>query len=170
MIEPITAGIGIGITAIGMIGQSRAKKKYAKYSQMASQASIDAERLRERQMELEGLRRQREIIRQMQAAQSMSVATTAAAGAQYGSALPGALGQSRAQGNRQQNDVFQNLEIGRALFDANERKLQAEAMMAKHSGNASTFGGLASLGQGIFQSAEKVDRIGTTFGRQVGLI
>jgi hypothetical protein len=66
--------------------------------------------------------------------------------------------------------VFQNLEIGRSLFDANERKLQAEAMMAKHSGNASTFGGLASLGQGIFQSAEKVDRIGTTFGRQVGLI
>jgi hypothetical protein len=136
-------GLAAGGGALNFFG----KKKEAK-------AQKAAEALRKQQMELEAMRKQREIAREATRARATAVANTTASGATRGgsSALPGALGQIASQEGQQQNALYQNLGIGRALFDANARASEAKGVQAIGTG-------LQNFGMTLFGQTEKMGKL-----------
>ena len=86
------AGAGLAVQGASAIGQYKDRKEVTKASQRA-------ERLREQQMQLENMRKQRELIRQQQNARALAAARSVAQGAGQGenasTSLFGAYGQVR---------------------------------------------------------------------------
>jgi hypothetical protein len=100
-----------------------------------AQASERAEKLRKRQMNLEAMRKKREIIREgvMARAQALSAAT--AQGGAEGSGLAGGYGQITGQVNRNMLATNQDQQLGNRMFKANAQYAQG--------------GMISSVGQGI---------------------
>jgi hypothetical protein len=92
-----------------------------KGQQQQAQALQRAERLRERQMNLQAQRERRDTIRQAMVARATSLATATAQGASAAgsSALGGAYGQIQGEAGRQVLAINQNQEIGQGIFAAN---------------------------------------------------
>ena len=143
----IVTGLALAATAVGTVTQVNAANQAAKASQRA-------EKLRERQMELESNRQRRQIVRNMIRARSQALATTTAQGASGGSGLSGAYGQIGQQGGENLVGVNQAQQIGAGIFKANRDIAGAESL-------AAFGGGLSSLGGAIFSNAEGIGRIGT---------
>lgn len=89
--------------------------------QQQVEAQKKAERLRERQMNLQAMRERRESIRQAVLARSTALATATSQGASApgSSALGGAYGQIQGERNRQILAINQNQQIGQGIFAAN---------------------------------------------------
>ena len=92
-----------------------------KGQQQQTAALQKAERLRERQMNLQAQRERRDAIRQAMAARATALATATSQGASAAgsSALGGAYGQIQGEAGRQVLAVNQNQEIGKGIFKAN---------------------------------------------------
>jgi hypothetical protein len=87
----------------------------------ASKASQEAEKLRAKQMELDASRTKREIIRNAAIARANSLSAAANQGALGSSGFFGSLNQITSDQNRQLGGLFQNLTIGRGIFEFNRQ-------------------------------------------------
>lgn len=133
-------------TAAGVVGQ---------FQQQA--AAKKAEKLRERQMDLEAARERRNIARNAIIARAESTAAATAQGAQLGSGLAG--GQAQITGTAAQGTlgVNQNQEIGKGIFAANRQMASAQTM--------SSFGqGLQGIGGSLVNNMDLYGRLGTYYG------
>ena len=140
------ATAGLVASGVGAAGQ-------AYYTQKASSASRRAERARQDQMRLESIRKQREFIRQKQAADSLALTRSVNQGAGImGSNLMGAYGQTQGAYGRATNSEYQNLQIGERIFQANMDQASAQ-------GWASTFNGLGNFGTNMMTSAKGIGQI-----------
>lgn len=148
----VIGGADIGLSLYGSSKSSEAAKKQ-------SQAEQRAESLRQQQMQLESIRRERDIMRQAQAAraQSISQAVNDGVSATGSSILPGLQGQIASQESRSVTATEENLAIGNATFAANADASRARADKAE--GAAWT-----DFGKTLFQSSDKISNIGTQAG------
>lgn len=146
----IIAGIGLAVGAAGTVAQVSAANKQA-------DAAERAERLREKQMNLEAMRSRRAAIRNSLRARSLALTSATAQGAQFGSGLPGGFGQIGQQTGENITGINQGQEIGAGIFDANADYASAGALAAFGSG-------LSSLGGSLISNAGTISRIGTFFG------
>lgn len=148
----IIGAAGIGVSLYGNSKQADAsKKQYA--------AERQAEALRQQQMQLESIRRERDVVRQAQAAraQSLSQAVNDGASATGSSILPGLQGQIAGQESRSITATEENLAIGNATFAAN-----ADASRAK--GEKADAAAWTDFGKTLFQNSDKVSNIATQAG------
>lgn len=131
----IFGAIGLAISAIGTFQSAAAANKQA-------DASIKAEKLREKQMKLESERQRREVIRNAVAARSAAAVEAQVKGAQNSSAAFGSQGQITAQAANNTLGINQAESIGSGIFKAN-------AAVAAAGGQVAWGQGLTSLGSAI---------------------
>lgn len=145
MAAAIPAAIAAGSAVAGGLMQYKSQQEQAKALQKA-------ERLRERQMNLQAMRERRETIRTAMAARATALATTTAQGAasQGSSALGGAYGQIGGEAGRQTLAINQNQQIGQGIFAANRqytKATQGAAMGQLVAGTGEAVGGFLQMGQ-----------------------
>lgn len=125
--------------ALGMVGgvmQAIGSMKQAK-------ASAKAEKARQRMMQLEAMRKRRELVRESVIARAQATSNATAQGAAEGSGLQGGLAQITGQQNRNLQASYQDEKLGNKVFAANKAYAKA--------------GGLIALGDGI-------SSLGSAFG------
>jgi hypothetical protein len=128
---------------LGVVGQA-----FSLYGGLkTAKAEKKAEKLRERQMELESLRKKRENFRQGQIQKAEVISNAVSSGAGESSALAGGIAGITGSVNRNNLAVNQDTEIGHSLF--------------KQSRRAATGRGISGIGEGI-------SAIGSLFGGQGG--
>lgn len=147
----LAASILGGVAAVGGTAYSIVQ------GQKAASASKRAERLRQRQLQLESNRRRREAIRQFQLnrATSLSNLTGSLGSVLGGGSAYGGLGGLTSTLGTQLNTLDQATDIGQGLFSANAAYSQASA-------NSQAGSGIASFGSSIFQNSQAIGRIGAT--------
>lgn len=142
-----TALIGIGLSLVGSFMAARAQQRMIAEQTAASKR---AENARQQQMQLDGMRRRRQSIRQAIAARSQALTIGTAQGAGGGSGIQSAMGGAMAMGQENQNVVAQSEVLGGRVFDANRDYF--DATQRGQAGMA--FGqGIASLGGAITRIA-----------------
>jgi hypothetical protein len=152
MAAAVATAVGVGASLLGGYQQLQGQRMMIKAQQRA-------EKLRERQMNLQAMRERREVIRNSILARSTALATTTAQGAaaQGSSALGGAYGQIGGDAGRQTVAINQNQEIGKGIFKANRQYFRgtqqvgmgqaiAGAGEAISGGLTSAFGGKKFMG------------------------
>ena len=142
------AAITLGSAVVGGVMQYQGQKKMI-------QAQQRAERLRERQMNLQAMRERREVVRNSILARATALATTTAQGASApgSSALGGAYGQIGGDAGRQTLAINQNQEIGKRIFAANRQYFAGSQTM----GLGSAVTGIGSaIGQSIKEIGQSV--------------
>ena len=120
--------MAMGLSVIGGVISAVGAMKQAK-------ASAKAEKLRERMMSLEAMRKRRELIREGVVARAQATSNATAQGAGEGSALKGGIAQITNQQNRNILASNQDEALGKGVFKANRQYASA--------------GGMIALGQGI---------------------
>ena len=120
----------MGLAIVGGVISAIGASKQAK-------ASAKAESLRERMMQLEAMRKRRELVREGVVARAQATSNATAQGAGEGSGLKGGIAQITAQQNRNTLASTQDEELGHGVFSANRKYAKA--------------GGMISFGQGISQ-------------------
>ena len=128
--------MAMGLSVIGGVISAIGSMKQAK-------SSAKAEKLRERMMGLEALRKRREIVREGVVARAQATSNAVAQGAGEGSGLQGGIAQITGRQNRNTLASTQDEEIGHKVFKANRQYAKA--------------GGMIALGQGI-------SSLGSAFG------
>lgn len=128
--------MAMGLAVVGGVISAMGAAKQAK-------ASAKAEKLRERMMQLEAMRKRRELIREGTIAKAQAVSNATAQGAGEGTALQGGIAQVTQQVNRGVLASRQDESLGSGVFKANREYAKA--------------GGMIALGQGISQ-------LGSAFG------
>ena len=119
--------------AIGLVGgviQAVGAMKQAK-------ASEKAEKARQRMMQLEAMRKRRELIREGVVARATATSNASAQGAGEGTALQGGIAQITNQQNRNVNASFQDESLGNKVFSANRAYAKAGGMIALGGGISS---------------------------------
>lgn len=196
----IVGAAGLGLSAYGMnkerssvkaqnkeIAKSNAAQaKVAKASKDASAASLAAEKVRLQQMELEGIRRRRDIMRQAQAARSLGLARANAQGALSAGTSSAVAGQQQMASLERADTLAnnQNISIGRQIFAENKKIYDAQARGAQYQSqsnlalaNAQAYGNQSSYasrlfgaGMNIAGSAVAAGNVAETmFGRASGM-
>lgn len=122
--------MSMGFAVLGGVMSAVGSMKQAK-------ASAKAEKLRSRMMQLEAMRKRRELIREGVVANATAKSNATAQGAGEGSALQGGIAQITNQQNRNVLASRQDEELGKGVFKANAAYAKA--------------GGLISIGQGLSQ-------------------
>lgn len=187
----VAAAVGLGTAIYGASQQAKNVKKANKaaasaneqqqlvqeQTQIASEASIRAEALREKQMELEGLRRRRDVIRMAQGAAALSTARAVGQGVSTtDSAVRGGRQQVASQGRVDVLANLQNIMIGRGVFEENRNITQAQAQGAQFQTNANVFQSqqqsymnqagtgqqLVGFGLNLVSAAPTIGRVATT--------
>lgn len=162
------AAIGLGISAAGLYMNYQGQKAALAAQQQALdfQKKIEAER--QKQLNLDALRRKREAIRMQVAASAQANATATAQGAAYSSALPGALGGISSRTGVNILGIQQNQDIGNTIFGLNEGLLGSYRAAAEGQSTAALGAGLTSLGGAIMRSNKEIGAIGTYVGSKIG--
>jgi hypothetical protein len=106
---------------------NRLQKEVSKEQQKAAAASQRAEGFRKQQMELEGIRRRRDIIRQAQGARALGIARANAGGAAMTDSSVIA-GQQQAASQQRADTLanLQNIQIGRNIYAENKKITEAQ--------------------------------------------
>lgn len=194
----IGAAIGLGTAAYGASQQSKqirkanaatatanaAQRKVQQASVDASKASAAAEALRQQQMRLEGVRARRQILRNANAGQAISVARSVAQTGTTNSSSAQAGKQSVAtQGRIDVLANLQNIMIGEGIFgqnqkifEANSRGAQAQTVAniassqsAQYQNNASYYQQYVSAGMNIAGQSAAIGRVAeNTYGSVFG--
>lgn len=179
MFDPITMGIGVAVSAIGMFGSNKAKKKEQKInaaiaktnqqiSRIESEASAAKEALNKEDMEMSASRSRLDILRNAQRARALAVTTGAGQGVDFGSsAIGGAFGQISGETGDQSEQLASNLRMGRSMFDINadmnariaplnQRLTGLGQSAAKARSSAETYSGITQLGGSIFNNSKSI--------------
>ncbi len=146
-LSTIIAGVGLALGAVGTVTSVNAANQQAS-------AAKRAERLRERQMELEAMRQRRAAIRTALRARSAGLVAATAQGAGSGSGIQGGYGQIGGDLGNNMLGINQGTEIGADIFQANRDGAGAASLAAFGSG-------LSSLGGALVSNADTLGRIGT---------
>lgn len=128
--------MAMGLSVVGGVISAMGAMKQAK-------ASAKAEKLRMRMMQLEAMRKRREIVREGVIAKAQATSNASAQGAGEGSALAGGLAQVTNQTGRGILASNQDEALGKKMFQTNASYAKA--------------GGMIAIGQGISQ-------LGSAFG------
>lgn len=152
---------GIGVSAYGMSQQKKALKAQQAAQDEATRIQQQQEDLRQRQMNLDAMRKQRETVRAGIQARGLALATATAQGAAGGSGLQGGYGQISGRTNVNALGISQNQEIGNAMFGLNRNLLSSYRAGAQAQTDLSTAQGLTSLGGQIVANAGSIGRVGT---------
>lgn len=136
--------IGMGSQVIGSILGVAGAAQHQQAQQQIVRLQQQQEIQRMQAMELDARRRQLEVIRNAQRAQSLSLAVATSQGAQFGSGLGGAQGQISGASGSNLLGISNNLEIGRNMFDINTQ-ISAQKI------NMSDADTLSATGQGVNQ-------------------
>jgi hypothetical protein len=123
----------------------------------ASRAQDRMEKLRKTQMELEGNRQRRQIIRQAVVARSEALSNATAQGASAGSGLQGGYAQIGGESGSAVAAVEQNRQLGRQMFDANAALSKAQTIQTIGSG-------VSSLAGALVKNQNEIGRVGTYYG------
>lgn len=144
-ISTIIAGIGLAAglagTAVQVAGAGA-----------ASRASARAEKLREKQMNLESARQKRQIMRSALRARASALNSATAQGATGGSGLQGGYGQIGQGAGDNLLGVNNAQEIGAGIFKANIDSAGAQSLVAFG-------GGLSSLGGSLIDNSSTLGNI-----------
>ena len=132
MIAGISGLLSLAGTALGFIGASSQAK-----------AAKKAEKMRERQMQLEASRNRRAQIRNAQVARAQAVSAGTNQGAGQSSALQGGIAQIQGTLGRNILAINQDETIGSKIFEAN-RKYAEGGMLAAFGSGVSSLGGAFS--------------------------
>lgn len=143
----IATGIALSIAGTGATLYGQAQQ---------TAAMSKAEKLRERQMNLESQRQRREAIRQgiIGRSKALWAASTQGANGSGSSALGGATGTIGGEVGGKVLGINQNQEIGSGIFEANRDYYAA-------SGITGLGAGLSSLGGTLISNAGTISKIGT---------
>lgn len=183
-----SAVLGVGTAIAGAVGSKKATKKANRANAaaaeqqrlaheqtvFASEASIRAEALRERQMELEGIRRRRDIIRQTQSAEAQGIAAAISQGVSIGSSSVQAGRQQAA--SRERVDILSNLQnimIGAGIFEENREITRRQTKAAEftsganinmsqaqtHMNQAGMFQNMMGFGLNLAQSGPQINSV-----------
>ena len=163
----VIAVAGFATSAYGMSKQQSAQKEQARAQQEGIAAQQRAEASRKQAMELDAMRRRREIVRQNVKARSMALSTATSQGASGGSGLQGGLAGIEGQTNTNLLGVNQNEAIGADIFSANQAKFGADSRGVAAASKAATYGAISTLGGAILKNAGQIDRIGTSLFKGV---
>lgn len=143
----IIAGVGLAASAVGAYTQYSAAQQSAK-------AQKKAEAIRQQAMNMDAMRRQRQLVREGRMAQANSLVSGISQGAQFGSGLAGGQAQVAAQTGSGLYYNDQARRSGNAMFDANAALYDARS-------SESTGSGLSSLGGALVKNSEMLSRIGS---------
>ena len=128
--------------AIGLVGgvmQAIGASKQAK-------ASEKAEKARQRMMQLEAMRKRREMIREATVARAQATSNATAQGAGEGSGLQGGIAQITSRQNRNVQASNQDEALGNKVFSANRDYAKAGSLIAFGGGISSLGNALGSFG------------------------
>lgn len=155
------AGLGLAAGGAAMQFQGASSAAHAQQQQLMLQQQEEAQR--KQQMELDAMRRKREMVRQSIAARaaSLTATTSQGAGGVNGSALPGAYGGIAGQTGVNIQGADQNLEIGRNMFGLKSQETLSSMAYARAQARTGFGQGLSSLGQGLIKNMEPISRVGT---------
>mgnify|MGYP003393539088 CR=1 FL=1 len=134
-----TAVAGTGAAVYGATVQSAASQK--------------AEEARKRQMELDNLRKQREVARNTQLNRAKATSNAVAQGAGDSTGVEGGYGQIQQTGGEDLNYLTQSLDIGRDLFNANAQSAYGQGISAV--GN-----GVNNLGLSLIKASPTIGVVG----------
>lgn len=157
--------MGLEIMAIAqiaglVIGAGGAAMSYSAQREQSA-ATKEAEQLRKAQMELEGQRKRREILRKVQMAQATGLTRTTGqtgSAATGSSALAGTYAQEQSFGQRELGQLGASLDIGRSIFDANARASDAATGQALGRG-------MQTIGGALIDRSKDLGQLGgTLFG------
>lgn len=166
----VIGAIGLGISGAGMYMQYRGQQAQAAAQEQSIAAQQRAERIRQQQMNLDAMRRRREMVRQMLAARAQALATVTAqgAGAPGSSALGGAYGSISGRTNVNSLGVMQNQEAGNAMFSANADLLTSYRASAQAGAGVALGAGLSSLGGALMKNNATISQVGTSIAGKLG--
>lgn len=146
------------------IGKANAaQREVTRQNQIASAASVRAEAARKQQMELEGIRRRRDIIRQAQGARALGIARANQSGAATTDSSVVASGQQLA--SQQRADTLANLQnimIGRQIYKENINIYKAQAKGAGFQTQANVYGSQAQQSSNAANYGQQIFGMGTT--------
>lgn len=150
-VTTVIAAIGLGVAAVGAGVQA-----YGTMQQ--SEASQKAEKLRNRQMNLDAQRKRREAIRQMILNQAQAKSNAAVQGvAQGDSAVQGAIGQQANSAAQNTTAINQSQQIGQGIFNANKDYAGGQVTSAWGQN-------ITSVGASMMGNSETISRVGATSG------
>lgn len=162
-----TMAAGIATQAYGASKQYEASKEQAAASKAIYGDEIQQDALRRQAMELSADRQSKEIVRNAQRARAMSLNATTTQGGQTGnvsSALGGSYGQESGQTNTNLLGLYQNLQLGRNMFDLNSLINQQKMVMADASSKMALGQGISGIGGGLVSSAGAFGNLSNGFG------
>ena len=125
---------------------------YGQFTQ--AKASERAEKLRKRQMNLDAMRKKRELIREGVMARAQAVSAATAQGAGEGSGLAGGVAQVTGQVNRNVLATGQDQQLGNRMFKANQKYAQGGMISAVGSG-------ISSVGQQLPGAQDAMKMMGS---------
>src|ERR1043165_6895456 len=99
----------------------------------------------------------------LRSARAMSLTTATNQGAQFGTGLQGAYGETSGEYNTQGVAIGQNLQIGQNLFGINANISADKIALAQAQGQSAIGSGLSSLGGALVSSAGLFGKIGASF-------
>ena len=173
MVLPLLVGAGIALAAGGAVTSFLGTQQKSKAEQAAAQAAMrisglesQVEGQKRQAMEIDARRRQLEAIRSAQRARAMGLTVATSQGSQGGSGLQGAYGQFSGGLGTNLLGIFQNLELGRNIFDINQQIggeriaiAGAQRDAAKASETIGIGSGLTSLGGSFVSGASTIGNL-----------
>lgn len=157
----IVAAIGLGLSAASVGTQVYSMSQQAKVQKEMASKQREAEAVRQQQMNLESMRRKREMIRQANAASSMAVASATNQGGGESSGLAGALSTVSGRAGVGVLAGNQNQELGGKMFDINSQMATLQGERAGYEGMAGMASGIGSLGGAMIKNSETIGKVGT---------
>lgn len=161
------AGIaGLGLQIFGGIQKAEASSQIYKAQQEIAGLETKQDSVRRQAMELSARRQQMEALRNQQRARSLALQNATTQGASQGSGLQGGYGQISGQTNWNLGGIQSNLEFGNQMFDLNALIGKQKQNISRFGGDASTAGGIASIGSALSGSVTGLGKIqgGSTRG------
>lgn len=158
--EPISALLGLGTQLVGSVLSYQAATRQNELQRQDIGLQQKVEEQRRQAMELDANRKSMEVFRNNQRARSMGLQAATSQGAQFGSGLQGAYGQTRGQSGVNELGIAQNLTIGENIFDINSQRSSVKLNMAENQQDAQFGAALTGLGGSLFGASKSLNNLG----------
>lgn len=163
MFMAIAAGVGLAISALGLMKSYDASEEMSESNQRQIALQQQNEEQRKKAMELDARARQLKAFRLGQQARSLALVNATSQGAGGGSGLQGGYGQIAGDVQTDLLGINQNLEIGRDMFDTNALISEQKIAYAQSQGKAAMGAALTSFGGSIMTSLPAIGRMTSGF-------
>jgi len=157
----IIAAVGLGLTAAGVGTQMYAMSQQKEVSKEMAERQKQAEAVRQQQMNLESMRKKREIIRNANVASSMAVSQATNQGGGESSGLAGALASVSGRSGGSALAVEQNTQLGNQMFEINKQSAGLQADRAGWDSVSGIGSGISSLGGSMVRHQQQLGSFGT---------